>query len=877
MNQLAVSDSGGDFQGFSIDSDEEDGATEEISLDNDATPEPLDDPLALAAEAAFTTTFAANAHPLQEEFLPPASGTTTTPLAPIHLAPPPSGSQPLSTASSAAGSAASLDSLKHQTSRFAFNLANMAQRAATQMSTIGVSPTSSSGYGGPPGGGAYNGYAATTNFPVGASNAGVVRTNLTTPASNTLAAPVRTGASPSAPGLDKEQQAALIQTHVGDLLPGEKVIMFLSNLLHVSDSTGFSYSHTVQPTTLWCCAMTYYRLLLFGTHPSRPPSKPSDWHASCWPQESVHLLEIPLASMEKVEKSVFTAQTGQSNPNLNGGGIPNMMGSTGYSSTMGATTTTTLMGVMVQGKDNRSIRFTTMSYADTLRAYEALQTYAFPGRRNIGYLFAFESKKEAVMKSVENDPVTGHSRVTLPPVPQRFNGLEEFQRQFQRTTVSDQKKIQPWAVYSQVNTQYQLCQSYPSILAGPASIDESNQESFRILQQSAAFRSGQRLPALTWSSGVDGASLWRCSQPKIGLQGNRSPADELLIKHIQEQAAAANAMSNHAYRISMPASVVAQFTGVSPFNAGDLAAWMSPNCELKIMDLRPRASAMANRTGGYGYENTSNYPGTTLQFCNIGNIHAVRDAYQKISALCLAPSTQDLNWTSMVEDTKWYSAVRLILAASWESAYWIHVHRLPVILHCSHGWDRTSQVAVLTQLLLDPYYRTCKGFACLVEKDFMSFGHPLHIRCAHGEGRSQDTSNAPTPSHDEGQVSPIFVQFLDAAYQLVNQYPEAFEFNTKYLLCINDNVYSCRFGNFLCDTERERERVAGLRQRTHSIWDYLDEIAGPQGLLNDSFDASANQGALLMPLPTLLRNVSLWVERHARYGPSVTTRWNPSP
>ena len=439
-------------------------------------------------------------------------------------------------------------------------------------------------------------------------------------------------------------------------------------------------------------------------------------------------------------------------------------------------------------------------------------------------------------------------------------------------TTGQPETIKPWSVYAQINANYQLSPSYPAVLAGPSSIDETNQDSFRILQQSAAFRSEQRLPALTWASGVDGASLWRCSQPKIGLQGNRSAADELLIKHIQEQAASANAMSNYAYRINLPASIVAQFTGVSPYNAADVASWMSPNCELKILDLRPRASAMANRTGGYGYENTSNYPGTTLQFCNIGNIHAVRDAYQKMCALCVSPSTQDLQWPSLVEDTKWLSSIRFILAASWETAFWIHVHRLPVLLHCSHGWDRTSQVAVLAQLLLDPYYRTCKGFACLVEKDFMAFGHPFHTRCAHGEGRSQDASSGapPTTSHDEGQVSPIFVQFLDAVFQVVNQYPEAFEFNTKYLRFISDHLYSCRFGNFLCDTERERERVAGLRQRTHSLWDHLDETAEQGGLLNKTFDAADNQGALLMPLPLLLRNVTLWVDRHARYGPGVT-------
>ena len=46
-----------------------------------------------------------------------------------------------------------------------------------------------------------------------------------------------------------------------------------------------------------------------------------------------------------------------------------------------------------------------------------------------------------------------------------------------------------------------------------------------------------------------------------------------------------------------------------------------------------------------------------------------------------------------------------------------------MLVHCSGGWDRTSQLCAISQILLDPYYRTIKGFAVLVEKDWISFGH----------------------------------------------------------------------------------------------------------------------------------------------------------
>lgn len=177
-----------------------------------------------------------------------------------------------------------------------------------------------------------------------------------------------------------------------------------------------------------------------------------------------------------------------------------------------------------------------------------------------------------------------------------------------------------------------------------------------------------------------------------------------------------------------------------------------------------------------------------------------------------------------------------------------------------HGWDRTSQVPALAQLLLDPHYRTREGFGTLVEKDFLSFGHPFHTRCGHGEGKNEQ-------GRDEEQLAPIFMQFLDCVFQLVNQFPDYFEFNPRYLLLLSEHIYSCRFGTLLCDSEREREVVAGVRQRTYCLWDYLDSI--PE-LVNPLFDKATYAGVLLMPLPMLLRNVTLWTDRHCMYGSKAT-------
>jgi len=100
-------------------------------------------------------------------------------------------------------------------------------------------------------------------------------------------------------------------------------------------------------------------------------------------------------------------------------------------------------------------------------------------------------------------------------------------------------------------------------------------------------------------------------------------------------------------------------------------------------------------------------------------------------------------------------------------------------------------------LLFIFYVRTFEGFSVLVEKDFISFGHPFQWRCGHG----YDSQTRP-----DNEMSPIFVQFLDCTHQLVSQFPHYFEFSTKYILVILDHVYSCRFGTFLGNCDKERVR-----------------------------------------------------------------------
>jgi hypothetical protein len=72
-----------------------------------------------------------------------------------------------------------------------------------------------------------------------------------------------------------------------------------------------------------------------------------------------------------------------------------------------------------------------------------------------------------------------------------------------------------------------------------------------------------------------------------------------------------------------------------------------------------------------------------------------------------------------------------------------------------------------------------------------------------------------------GERGPIFLQFIDCVHQLLVQYPMAFEFNDKFLLAILYHLYSCRYGTFLLNSEKERVEY-NIKNSTLSVWALLD-------------------------------------------------------
>lgn len=142
---------------------------------------------------------------------------------------------------------------------------------------------------------------------------------------------------------------------------------------------------------------------------------------------------------------------------------------------------------------------------------------------------------------------------------------------------------------------------------------------------------------------------------------------------------------------------------------------------LRILDARPLINAKGNALMGKGHEIVARLGGpdcTTLKFANIENIHAMRQSYCALrQALSGAggsvgnshgSSGSGLDFLQAIQDSKWLQHLSDLLKGAIYLA--CHLEKGdPCLTHCSDGWDRTSQLTALTQLLLEPYYRTIKG------------------------------------------------------------------------------------------------------------------------------------------------------------------------
>ena len=243
----------------------------------------------------------------------------------------------------------------------------------------------------------------------------------------------------------------------------------------------------------------------------------------------------------------------------------------------------------------------------------------------------------------------------------------------------------------------------------------------------------------------------------------------------------------------------------------------------------------------------------------------MRDAWKRLHDLCLSTVEDDndsmgLSWFQMLDGTNWFYLLSRILTGARRIAEILadEVEPAPVLIHCSDGWDRTSQLSSLAQLLLDPYFRTFEGFQILICKEWLSYGHQFALRGGHNYGGREDPE----------QESPIFLQFLDCVYQLTVQFPTSFEFSETMLSFLHEAMCQCRFGTFLMNCEREREE-GQLPLRTRSVWEYLSEHR--EDYVNVFYQPTVTEGVCFLCPRTNIPNLTLWREYYFKYLESSPT------
>jgi myotubularin-related protein 6/7/8 len=451
-----------------------------------------------------------------------------------------------------------------------------------------------------------------------------------------------------------------------------------------------------------------------------------------------------------------------------------------------------------------------------------------------------------------------------------------------------------------------------------------------VLRYAGEYRSRQRIPALVYRHPINNCSITRSSQPTPGLRGNRNAQDERLVAAIfntNRGWKTAQPPTPHSGNQTPDSSVVnlheananSSFVGVvdpgwsksGQGSADDLTESSELDADMAkvygaqqrnlIVDARPTVNAYAMQAVGLGSEKMDYYPGAEKAYLGIDNIHVMRkslnmviEALKDSDLLPLPPNRQ------LLAKSNWIKHISNILDGVALIARTVGIMHSHVLIHCSDGWDRTSQLSALSQILLDPYYRTLEGFIVLIEKDWLSFGHMFRHRSGFlsheqwftienerierkSEGQSggnpfenalrgarglfnrhnesneslgqlpeangtengmdvTDTSSAkPTKmgAAEEHRVtkvnelSPVFHQFLDCVFQLHHQHPTRFEFSERFLRRLLYHLYSCQYGTFLFDSEKERID-ARARERTRSVWDYF--LCRKQEFMNPKYD-----------------------------------------
>lgn len=267
-------------------------------------------------------------------------------------------------------------------------------------------------------------------------------------------------------------------------------------------------------------------------------------------------------------------------------------------------------------------------------------------------------------------------------------------------------------------------------------------------------------------------------------------------------------------------------------------------------------------------------------------VRHIKASFKKLMRACVPsapPSSAEHSLYKGVEDSEWLLQVQNVMQLAGAVVDLLDVQGSSVMICLEDGWDVTTQVVSVAQILLDPYYRTMEGFKALVEKEWLSCGH----RFTH---RSNQTA-----ANQASGFAAIFLQFLDIVHQIHRQFPLSFEYNQYFLKFLAYHYVSNRFRTFMMDTEFERmeagwlleekkvpkldsaEEEAGFSPKHSStpaiglsIWDYIEKHHRRSTIFFNFMYSPSDHDVVLRPYSNLSHLViwNYFLNEDLAHGPS---------
>ncbi|OLN81808.1 Phosphoinositide 3-phosphatase [Colletotrichum chlorophyti] len=565
-------------------------------------------------------------------------------------------------------------------------------------------------------------------------------------------------------------------------------------------------------------------------------------------------------------------------------------------------------------------------------------TFTFPDNDVARDIFEFVKLRTCKLGTVEKLFAFSHK----PSKAERqINGWEIYDPkiEFRRQGISEKSTDKGWRI-TNINKDYTFCDTYPAVLVVPSSISDN------VLKYAKDYRSRHRIPVLSYIHNANNCTITRSAQPLSGITRKNNVQDEKLVmasfaptvprtstdreqpprRSHSDSPEKTSLDANFSDREKSEEDMIADAEPKVYDERGKRLIFGAQQSNM-IVDARPTVNAMVNQVQGMGSEPMDRYPGATKAFMNIENIHVMRNSLNKVVEAIkdadLSPLPPDQN---ALASSGWLRHTQAVLNGADIIAKQIWYKHSHVLIHCSDGWDRTSQLSALSQILLDPYYRTIEGFIVVVEKDWLSFGHMFRLRSGHlnheswfnvqrdamagttiqpgeNDGRADAFQNvfagarrffnpgkeeqADLDAISEGStgkvandeatvpkmISPVFLQFLDCVYQLLRQNPTKFEFNERFLRRLFYHLHSCQYGTFLYNSEKQRHD-ARVAERTSSVWDYF--LSRKPEFINKDYDPTINeyvkgQGSVIIPD---LKDIRWWHQLFNRTDEEMNSQLN---